>query len=269
MRVFEYLDYRIFLKAWLKSRHQNGRGYVTKIAKAINIHNTLFSLILSGERDLTLEHGFALTRFLELNEAEADYFMLLVQYSRAGNHEYKKDLKLKIEKARSEALNLSNQFVHEKKLDTEQQMTFYSSWLYSAIRLYCSTHENGRSIEEIMMRFNLKRIPVVKIIDWLTENDLLKKEKEKFILGTQRTYLERTSPLLSKHHSNWRLRALHCFDGLTEEEIMFSSPMSLSKKDFEQIRNLLSELIKKSSEVVKESSAEEVACLNIDFFWIQ
>ncbi|WP_408099222.1 DUF4423 domain-containing protein [Peredibacter sp. HCB2-198] len=89
------------------------------------------------------------------------------------------------------------------------------------------------------------------------------------MFGTQRTYLERSPPLLEKHHSNWRLRALNQFDSLSEEEMMFTSPMSISKKDFVKLREMLAEFIEKSSQIIRESPAKKVACLNIDFFWVK
>jgi len=88
-------------------------------------------------------------------------------------------------------------------------------------------------------------------------------------MGPQRTHLESTSPLIQKHHSNWRLKALQRSDSLDPEELMYTSPVSLSREDFKIIREDLVLMIKKVLDRVHPSPAEEVACLNIDFFWVK
>ncbi|HEY8270608.1 MAG TPA: hypothetical protein VIG33_06935 [Pseudobdellovibrionaceae bacterium] len=42
--------------------------------------------------------------------------------------------------------------------------------------------------------------------------------------------------------------------------------MSISKKDFEVLREKFNLAIKEVVDIAKESAAEEIVCLNIDFF---
>ena len=53
-----------------------------------------------------------------------------------------------------------------------------------------------------------------------------------------------------------------------EDELMYTGQFSLSKKDFETLRENLTEFLKTTNQVVKESKAEDLACLNVDWFWI-
>ncbi|HRO67840.1 MAG TPA: hypothetical protein PL182_09780, partial [Pseudobdellovibrionaceae bacterium] len=71
-----------------------------------------------------------------------------------------------------------------------------------------------------------------------------------------------------KHHQNWRVQALLKAEALGEDELMFTSPMTLSKKDFEEFKIELSDLIQRFSARVKESPSEEVGCFNLDWFWL-
>lgn len=59
------------------------------------------------------------------------------------------------------------------------------------------------------------------------------------------------------------------FESLTEEELMYTATFSIGKNDFTQLRELLMETIKKFLQVVKDSSSEELAHLNIDCFWLK
>ena len=56
---------------------------------------------------------------------------------------------------------------------------------------------------------------------------------------------------------------------LAQDELMFTCPMSISKADFKKIRETLSRLIEELSPLIKESPAEDIACVNFDLFWIK
>jgi hypothetical protein len=47
-----------------------------------------------------------------------------------------------------------------------------------------------------------------KVIDFLTNNQLLIIEDKKLKVGPQRTHLENDSPFVTKHHQNWRLKSM-------------------------------------------------------------
>ena len=107
------------------------------------------------------------------------------------------------------------------------------------------------------------------MMQFLTDTKLIIVEGPLYKMGPQRTHLESSSPLIQKHHSNWRLKALQRSDSLDPEELMYTSPVSLSREDFKIIREDLVLMIKKVLDRVHPSPAEEVACLNIDFFWVK
>jgi len=268
MSIFSYSDYRKYLNSYIAGLPKKGRGELSKMATHLGVHSTLMSLILSGERELTIEQAYDLATYLQLTDMEMEFLVLLVQYQRAGNHRYKSHVKKKLDALRTEATKLSNRFEHETKLTEEQRSLFYSSWIYSAIRLFTSTKSHGVKVEEITERFRLTRQQVMSVLQFLESAGLITQEKDHYKFGTQRTFLEQGSPHLVKHHSNWRIKSVQKADRISNEELMFTSPISLSKKDFELIREDLAELLKKISLVVKESPAEEIACLNIDLFWI-
>ncbi|MGE3260339.1 MAG: TIGR02147 family protein [Bacteriovoracia bacterium] len=269
MSIFSHQNYRDFLKSYVNNLPKNGRGEIGKMAKATSIHPTLLSLIFSGKRDLSPEQTHDLAAYLKLTELEADYFSLLVQHARAGNHRLKSHLKKKILTLQAESSKLSQRFEHEKTLSEVERSIFYSSWLYSAVRLFASTSENGKTVDEITSRFLQPRQRVVGILNFLVSTGLVVAERDRYKIGPLRTFLEQGSPHLVRHHTNWRNKAVQKADQVSEEELMFTSPISLSREDFAKIREQMAELLKSVSVTVKESPAEEIACLNIDLFWIE
>jgi hypothetical protein len=82
------------------------------------------------------------------------------------------------------------------------------------------------------------------------------------------THLEKDSPFLINHLTNWRLTAIEKIEKITDEEMMYSGNFSLSKSDFLVIREELVASLQRVIHTVKESPTEELANLNIDFFWM-
>ena len=92
-----YLDYKLYLTDYIKSLPNEGRGELGRMAKHINANPTLLTLVLKGERDLTVEQAFDLSNYLNLSESEGEYFYWMVQHQRAGHFRYKHFAKKKME----------------------------------------------------------------------------------------------------------------------------------------------------------------------------
>ncbi len=68
------------------------------------------------------------------------------------------------------------------------------------------------------------------------------------------------------HHSNWRKKALENVKVPAGVKIHYTSPMTLSKTDAEKIQAMLHKAIEEIGNVVDPSPAEQLMCLNIDWF---
>ncbi|HWU42319.1 MAG TPA: TIGR02147 family protein [Bdellovibrio sp.] len=269
MSLFLHLDYRKYLSEHISKLPKKGYGELSRMAKAIGIHQTLMSLILTDQRDLSLEQAHDLAHYLGLSENESDYFLLLVQYSRAGNTRFKESVKQKIERMRQEAQQLSKRIEHEKVLTEKERALIYSTWIYSAIRLFTATKTHGVTPEEITQRFHLSRPEVMNYLETLEAAGLIENSKGRYVIGKQKTFLEFGSPHLQKHHSNWRIQALHQAHKMTKEELMYTCPMVIAYKDFPKLREKIAHFIKEFMRDVDISASEELACLNVDFFWLE
>jgi uncharacterized protein (TIGR02147 family) len=269
MSLFLFDNYRTFLKTYIASLPGKGHGELSRIAKALQVHQTLMSLILSGERDLSLEQAFDLCNYLGFSQIESDYFSLLVQLARAGTKRFEDSIRQKLEQVKNESKKLSKRVDFEKVLTEHERAKAYSSWIFSAIRMFTSVGEQGQSLQDIQNRFHLTRQRAMELLNFLESAGLVRQVQGKYVMGEQRTFLEKGSPHFLKHHSNWRIKAIEQADQLSDSELMFTSPVSLSAEDFTKLREQLAEFIKNFLETVKASPAEDIACLNLDFFWIK
>ena len=116
------------------------------------------------------------------------------------------------------------------------------------------------------MRLKTNPQKVQKIIQFLIDHNLIININGKIQIGPQKTHLENNSPWISKHHHNWRIKAMESMQNDSEQNLFYSAPMSLSKDVALKIRQQLPEFIKQIVEQVGPSKSEVVRCLNIDWF---
>lgn len=267
--IFDFDTSRDYLKAYLKQLPRHGHGESTKIAGHLGVSSTFVSQVLAGDRYLTPEHAHALAEYLGLSSLEADYLFDLVQLDRAGNPSLKKYLKAKLSSLKAQSLKLVNRVDAKKIFSDEEKSIFYSSPLYSGVHLYSSTGTKGRTLDEIMQRFELTRAKASEVVRFLKEANLLVEKDGRFEMGVQSTHVPHGSPHLLKHHANWRIKAVQTSEVLTERELMYTSQVSISEKDFAALREEMTKFIKSFLDKVHASPAEEIACLNMDWFWIR
>ncbi len=267
MTIFEHSDYKLYLKTYIAALPRKGRGEINRLANYLSVHPTLVSQVISGSKDFTAEQAYRLCGYLGLAPLESDYFILLVQVERAGTHDFKKYYKAKLEDLKKTSLQLSSRLAKHRSLTEQERAIFYSSWIYSAVRLFTSVGI-GQTMENVALRFSLSRSAASEILIFLKDAQLCIEENGIYKMKEQHTHLEFGSPFLSRHHTNWRLKSVQRSEKLTGEELMFTSPLSISAKDFAKIREELMNTIKLTSKVIKDSPAENIACFNIDLFWI-
>jgi len=269
MSQFIHNDYRGFIREILEKRPRKGRGELQKMALHLRVHTTLISQIMSGLRELTEEQAFDLCSYLELTEAESEYLQLLVKIERAGTQNYKQFLKNKLKELREEVQKVSKRFTKTDELTDQQKSTFYSSWIYSAIRLYCSTLEEGRSLEEVMQYFQISRTKAAEYLEFLVSCQLCDNKKDLYQMGHQRTYIDRGSIYFLKHHLNWRMKSIERSEVATADEKLYTVTMSVSQKDFLVIKDEISKLLNEILKISKTTEPEKLVCFNCDFFAIE
>jgi uncharacterized protein (TIGR02147 family) len=269
MSIFEFSDYRLYLKSRIRAFPKKGRGKLLELAHALGAHPSVLSQIFSGSRNFTEEHSLEVCEFLGLSSAESTYFRLMVRLADASTRKLKTVLQAELNEARQKATVLSKRVQPVRALTTAETALFYSSWLYSACRLFCSTSPGGRTPEEVAVRFGVSRRRALEILEFLLQHGLCIFESDHYKMGPQSTWVEQGSPFLIKHHTNWRLKCLQYAEEIKPEELQFTGVISISRGDFKKVREKLAHFLQEFSETVRESPAEELACLNIDFLRVR
>lgn len=244
---------------------RGGRGQLRKIAAHLNVHPTLLSQVLSGGKDLTLEQAILLCDYLGLGELEREYFLLLIQYERAGSKTLKNFFHAKLRVLQEEGNKVASRFEKTTEIREEDKAVFYSHWQNSAVRLLTSI-KDFQSLDAVAEKLKLPQARVKRILDFLLSVGLVKEEEGRYQMGPARTHLPSSSPYTIRHHVNWRLKAFEAYEKLEKNELAITFPMTLSKKDSLRLRELIVDFVESVNKTLESSEPEELMCLNIDYF---
>ena len=267
MRAFDFDDSIDFIQAKIKSSAQKGHGQARKMAQFLGVHPTLISQVIRRVKPLSLESAQGLCEYFGLSESETEYFLSLVQIERAGTAKLKKVYEKQAQALREKGRRLENRLPRDQILTDADKAIFYSNWYYSAIRVLTSVPGFQRA-DVIAEHLGLPRGLVNQVLTFLVSTGLCLEGKDGlFRVGPQRTLLESDSPLVSRHHANWRNRMIEQYPRMQSHEFAFTAPLSISEKGFLQVRTELANLVEKISQIVSEEEPEKFVCLNID--WLQ
>jgi uncharacterized protein (TIGR02147 family) len=269
MNIFEFADYRLYVQERVKKLPKRGRGEFLKIAKALGMHTSSVSQVFKGQKRLTLEQGSRLAEHLGLNDLESDYLLNLIEKERAGTKDLEARIEKRLQKIRELASQLVNRLPRDQVLSEESKALFYSNWFYSAIRLGTDI-EGLQTIEALSEYFSLQPALVNEVLQFLLACGLCIEQDGLYKMGPKRTHLEATSPLISRHHMNWRMKAVERSTKLEHsEELQLSSPVVLSKKDALYVKSLLMTQVQDVLKTATPSPSETLYCLNVDWFKVK
>lgn len=265
MDIYKFTDYRKFLKKHIESLPNNGHGELAKIAKNLRISTTMISQVIKGSKHLSQEMAADLADYLKLNSTEFEYFILLIDYERAGSQNLKLKLKDRIEKIKKHYAKIGSRILTNKELSIEQKVQYYSDWTYAAVFNMAATGELN-DLNFSCTKLGITKLQLNLIIEFLLEVGLLKKSGQNFETGQVSIHVDNSSPFLRSYLTNWRIRAIQKLDPQNPTHLHLTAAMSMSKDVAAQVRQDILKMIESINKEVMPSESEVVRCLNIDWF---
>ena len=265
MWVLEFSDYKEFLNALLKTFPKRGRGQTQKLADYLGVQAMTVSHVLSRDRDFTPDQAVRVAQYFGLDDKATEYFLYLVNLSRADTPYLKKFYESKLAQMRADAQKIKNLVAGREELTDEEKGIFYSNWYFCGVSLLTSI-EKYQTVEAIADYTGLSRAKVGEIVSFLVNTGLCVRENGKIRMGTKSTHVDDKSEFVNSHRRNWREKAREKFTEPGSHDLFYSSPVSLSEKDAELFRKELLRVIKDFSKQVQASPEQKTMCLNIDWF---
>jgi uncharacterized protein (TIGR02147 family) len=265
MKVFEFEDYKTWLISVLKQKNRVKSGQQSALAEALGCKPSYISKVLSDKNHLSLEQAAGVADFFALSPAEKSYLIAAIGENRATTETLKIFWKQKKQDAYNQHMDIRSRLHLEQHLGEHQMLIYYSSWHYSAIHVAVSIPEL-QTIDSLSAYFQIPKAQVRDCLKFLCDVGLAKREDNLYKVNRTSLHLDKNSPLLQNHHLNWKHKTIEAMQAKKKMDLNFLSIMSLSKKDYNTIRDILLNTIQKTNETVEPSKDEIVACFAIDFF---
>jgi uncharacterized protein (TIGR02147 family) len=170
MNVFDYTDYRKYLRDYYENRKAVDRGFTVRyIAENVGFKSaSFFCQLISGRSNMSPELACKFSKFIGFNKKESDYFETLVSYNQAKNHPQKKKLFEKLIGFKQSKIRTIDSDLYE----------FYDKWYYNAIRELLFFYPFSGNFQELAKILNPSISPAEaqKAVALLEQWGLVKKE---------------------------------------------------------------------------------------------
>ena len=267
--LFQSNSYKEYLHDQLEGSGSSKRkGKKAGLAAAMNCQFPYLSRVLRGDADLNPDQAFAASQYFGHSSEEANYFLLLLLRDRAATSALKQKMTKELDKIKIARLKLQNRIPLKQQLSLDAQVKYYSAWWYSAVHIGLTIPKLD-SPEKLASFLGISLGKVKLALEFLVAHGLAKKEKGRISVTETHIHLPENSTLVSKLHSNWRLKALENIDGHDDSQFHYSSVVSLSKADIHRIREIFIQAVEKTIACIKASPEETLVCYNIDIFGLE
>jgi len=263
--IFNFDDYKAYVNAYIAAQPKRGYGFKSRIAEAAVCKTAYVAQVLGGGAHFSLEQAEGVNALLEHSEDESDFFLLLVQWSRAGTERLRRRLRAQIQRERARQTNLKERFQVRSELSESEVLEFFSRWSIAAVHI-ASTIPRLKSRAALAEALRIEPALVKDALDFLIGKGLLEEKQGRLEPGPTRLFVGKDSAILKMHHANWRQKAVQSLDRATEDEVHFTAVYSLSAKDAARIRERLIREIEAVRKVIADSPEEELHAFTMDFF---
>jgi uncharacterized protein (TIGR02147 family) len=276
VNIYLYNDYKKYLNALgsevgseqreVGSEQSKSWGFKTRMARAASCQKAYLSRVLNGDADLTHDQAFGISKFLQLDPMESDYFQLLVAHAKAGTAAYRTHLQAKLDAISQRMNQISGRL--EQKTNAPQPNTglYYSSWIWSAIHIQCGcTGKNKAST--IAEKLKLPLGLVQEVLEQLEAMGLISRNQDSWEIRQYDVHIDHKQLALIPYHHSWRQKAMERQILQNPDDLFYTSVQSINPSDLPALRSHMLEAIQSfRNKVVASAPEKTLVVLNCDFF---
>lgn len=263
--VFTFESYKDILQEFLLGANQ--RGQLSRAAEFLNCQRSYISKVIKTNSHITPDQAYLFSKFWKLTTDEREYFSTLVEFERAGQHDYKTYLKNKLTQLKKKYESIQERTQRQDHVTDNLQLHYFSNWISCAIQFLTMIPQYQDEIS-ISERLGLKKDIVLQHLSHLQNLEVVEYKNKKWLNKSSNFHLPKESPLVILHHQNWRTRAILDAQNFSSDHVHFTGVYTLSKTDYERVKDLLLNFIAEANSIVGPSECEEAIALTCDFFRI-
>jgi hypothetical protein len=263
--IFDATTYKDYIKSDIAAQPKV-RGYHSRLAAAAGCRSSYLSQVLGGNAHLTLDQASGLCDFWAFSDAEADYFLGMLDLERAATPALRTRLTRRLRAAKERQTNLAERYTGAETIaQSTSVMTYYSAWHLAAVHILIGIPA-FQSADAVAARLRLPTPLVLQALVSLREMGLAIAEGSVWKRSPIDLHLPKDSPMAGVFHGQWRRRAEAQYPVHREDELFYTAIHSLAVKDVPRLRSILVKALDETRSVVAPSPEEEVVCLACDLF---
>ncbi|HEX4925266.1 MAG TPA: TIGR02147 family protein [Bdellovibrionales bacterium] len=235
--VYEYHDYRAYLKDHFNFRKSRERDFSTRaFAKSVGLTPPYFTMVLNGRRSLSSTTIEKILPALELTPAEQSYFKLLCVIADSSSQE-----------ERVQALNKLQNFSTYRKNNPEEfeVYRYLTKWFYVAIKELAATKEFKPDPAWIQNQLAYKVAPaeIRRALEFLEEQKFIKVKPDGSAEVVRKTLSCKDGvfqlALREFHQQMLRLAGEAMTSVHHSRRSILGETLCVSERDFEKIHEIL------------------------------
>ncbi len=250
--VFQYVDYRAFLKDWFAFLKKEKKLLATHVAAQAQLSGGFLSMMLAGKRELSLDSALKLLPCLQLTKTERNYLENLVRLSQ-----------LDTGVSRVAAVRKMQSYTSFRKSHEKDAVFFQyvSNWYYAAIREMASLPGFSEDPEAIRARLRAKATlaEIKDALQFLEKHGFLKRNEEGKLSAAQETLHARGllywTALTQFHKDMFEQATQSIEDASAEERDIQGYTLTMSPERFQKAREILNKALDELEKLSNETEA--------------
>lgn len=235
-KAYEYLDYRVMLADWYNHRKEQGSFSYQAWADLAGFGAKDFLYrIIQGQRNLSIEGAQKVAQSMELNSAECEYFIELVQFNQASDRTSRSEHWNKLEE-----IYKQRQYTNEAVRLNYQKYRLLAQWHHKAIHsiILANGYDGDAAALANKLHPPITESQARKSIELLQELGLI--DADSATTGTTAEFTDKTDNLdrqaSQEYYKSCYEIALAALDEFgTQEREVSSQVMSFSRDTYSKI----------------------------------
>jgi len=270
LNTYNYLNYKDFLRETLKEKKQRLSPKFTyeRMAKACGVQKTYLSRVLNGDTGhLNEDQLFLAAEFLGASEDERKYLQLLRVWQKSNNKSHIDELRNEIDEIRNQNEKSEKHLTAEKTPDSSPISHYYLDPNVMLVHIFLAVDRFRKDLKLISHQLNLSEVTLTSILIKLEQMNLIKLEKEGYVLLKESSHLSVDSPLYHPYRFMQRLKTLERVQQLPKENTYnFSAIFSANEETRREIKQKFLLLLESIEQTVNDSPDEDIFQMNFDLF---
>lgn len=267
--IFEYLDYRLYLKDYYEWKKQSSDGFSYRtFGKLAGVSASLFKDIVSERQNLSPKIADKYAAAMKLKKREQSYFSHLVLFNNAKDNAEKNE---QFENMMSLRRQRKNTILHVSKFD------YFAEWYHSVVRELIHNQPANISPTKIggMIQPKISGAKVKKSIQLLQSLELISRKEAdgvEYWVQTDRSIssdFDVRSQALKKYQSSMIQLAQESIERFSgSERNLQAMTLSGSAEAYEKIKKRMNQFVNETFNILEADArdVEKVFALNLQLF---